>query len=203
VASPQAVKTPSDPPFAKGSIIWRKQGPLPVWAWTLIALLVLFAVVWWRRNKAAAVDAEASTSYEQLPGDQTAPPVFIVPAGQPGPAGPAGPAGPPGTVPPAPPGGGRPTPPAPPKPPTPVPPKPVPKPPGGIVKVTSWPDRTYPKESTLWDIAHSWLPQGAAQWRLIWTHPLNKDIVKTRRAPERIRAGDPFFVPNKLKTARR
>lgn len=214
MAEPQAPARPSNPPFAKGSIIWQKRGPLPIWAWTLIVLLVLLVVVWWRRNRAAAgvEPADPVESYEQLPGDQTAPPVFVVPSA-PNPiiTTPIN-----VTVPPAPPGGGRPMPPPrppgmpAPKPvpempaPKPVPQAPKPAPPGGYVSVTQFPDRTYPRESTMWDIAYSWLPQGASNWKLIWNHPLNVDVVRKRGGDyHNIRRGDSFFVPNKLRTARR
>jgi len=203
-------QTASNQPFLKGSIIWEKKGPLPVWAWALLALGLVLVVVWWRRNRSAASEAnEAATGTDELPGDQGAPPVFIIPPGPIGPPGPPGPPGVPGappytrpdpskprpnptpTVPPAPPGGGRP---APPKVPT---PKPAP-PKGGYVSVTKWPDRTKPKESTLWDIANAWLPQGAAQWALIWNHPLSADVKRKRGDVKRIQPGDKLFVPGKL-----
>lgn len=105
-----AAATQTDGPFLKNSIIWQRKGPLPVWGWMLAALALLFVVMWWRRNRAASAATTAATGYtDELPGDQTAPPIFIVPQGmpgQPGPPGPAGPTGPPGTVPDAPPGGG-------------------------------------------------------------------------------------------------
>lgn len=189
-------------PFAPNSIIWEKKGPLPVWAWALLVLLLALGWSVWRRNRTEGEAANVVTgSDEPLPGDQSGPPVFIVPPAtppainvpitvQPAPV----------TVPAAPPGGGS----APPstgpitKPPT---PKPAP-PKGGYVTTTTYPDRTAPKESTLWDIAYTWLPQGASQWGMIWNHPLNKDLKKKRGAPEKIRPGDRWFVPNKLSKAR-
>lgn len=205
------------PPFAKGSVIWQQKGPLPVWAWALVVLLAVLVFTWWRRNRATATATEATTGYtSQLPGDQSAPPVFIVPVSPPPPVNVA-PADvtvnptinvpppivtpsvvpPPATVPTAPPAGGSPPPVAPPggAPPT-------PSPPGGYVTVTKWPDSSVPRESTLWDIAGSWLPAGAAQWQQIWNHPLNNAIRVKRGDPKYIQAWDQFFVPNKLATPR-
>lgn len=99
-------------PFLPKSIIWQKKGPLPIWAWILIGLLVLFVVTWWRRNQqSAAQNKEASTGYvDELPGDQSANPIFIVPQAPVSPVTilptPPPVTGPPNTVPPAPPGGG-------------------------------------------------------------------------------------------------
>lgn len=106
-------------PFLKGSVLWQKKGPLPVWAWAIIGLAVLFVIMWWRRNKAAAASAEVATGQENpLPGNQGAPPIFIMPQGPAPsvtvpitvtpPAGrvPAVPRIPSETVPTAPPGGG-------------------------------------------------------------------------------------------------
>lgn len=113
MAAPTQPQT-SAQPFAKGSIIWRKYGPLPVWAWALILLGILLAFTVWRRNKAGSADTEEALAYvDELPGDQTAPPVFI---NQPGPTN-IGPINVPiTTVPGAPPGGGRPNVPTIPKP---------------------------------------------------------------------------------------
>lgn len=194
-------------PFAKGSIIWQKKGPLPVWAWALILLGIVLAWSVWRRNKADADATEADLAYvDELPGDQTAPPVFVI---QPGPQPPVNVnvTAPITTVPSAPPGGGRVTPPtvprpyepptAKPKPPpakAPKPAKPKPAAPGRVVTVTKWPDNTPPKESTLWDIAAHYLGKGNL-WPKIWNDPRNAAVKKRRGVPERIQAGDKFFVP--------
>lgn len=91
-------------PFLKGSIIWQKKGPLPVWAWAAIGLGVVLAVSMWRRNKAEATSTEVATGDPgTLPGNQSAGPIFVVP----GAATPAVNV----TVPTAPPGAGRPRPP--------------------------------------------------------------------------------------------
>jgi hypothetical protein len=103
---PQLEKTKSAP-FAKGSIIWEKKGPLPVWAWALILLGLVLAVAMWRRNKNDAAATETTTGDSApLPGNQSAGPIFIVPSA----ATPA--VNITNTVPHAPPGAGRPTPPS-------------------------------------------------------------------------------------------
>jgi len=101
-------------PFAKGSIIWEKKGPLPVWAWALILLGLVLVVTMWRRNRATGEANTAATGgadYGILPGTQGAPAIFVVPqvgqqtftpAHMPHKRRPAD-----QTVPPAPPGGGR------------------------------------------------------------------------------------------------
>jgi hypothetical protein len=70
------------------------------------------------------------------------------------------------------------------------------------VSVTKWPDNSAPKESTLWDIAGTWLPEGPNNWGLIWNHPLNATVKSRRGQPDRIQQGDVFFVPNKLGSPR-
>jgi hypothetical protein len=174
-------------PFAPGSIIWQRKGPLPVWAWALLLLGAVLAWSMWRKNRSAAdATAIATGDGTPLPGDQTPPPVFVVPQA----ATPAVnvtvpittvPTAPPAAGAPPPTGGGTPT------------------PPGGFVTVSKYPDNTKPKESTLWDIAATWLPQGANSWALIWNHPLNSDLRKKRGNNYRhIQAGDKLFVPGKL-----
>jgi hypothetical protein len=102
-------------PFMAGSMIWQKKGPLPVWAWIVIGLSLLFVVTWWRRNKAAATESnEAVTGIyrDELPGNQGVP-VFVVPQAPAAPVTilpPPPPPTPPVTVPEAPPGGGAPPP---------------------------------------------------------------------------------------------
>jgi hypothetical protein len=86
---PDAKTQTSTAPFAKGSIIWEKKGPLPVWAWVLIVLAVLLGVAWWRRNKAAGQATTAQKGYGyDLDGttdtglsNTGAGPIFIVPTG--------------------------------------------------------------------------------------------------------------------------
>jgi len=189
----------STAPFMKQSVIWQRKGPLPVWAWLIVGLAVVFVVVWWRRNRAAAESTEAATGYEdELPGDQSAPPIFIVPSA-------ATPAvnvnnpitvvpGPVVTVPTAPPAGGSPPPVTPPKPaPTPVP-KP---PPGKKVSVVKFTTRNPPWNSTLWGIWNYARSRGgtAPNWQAVWNHPLNAALRKLRGSATRIRPGDTVFVP--------
>jgi hypothetical protein len=193
MAQPTATQT-SGQPFAKGSIIWRKYGPLPVWAWALIVLGVVLAWSVWRRNKAADENTEAELAYvDELPGDQTAGPIFIVPQLPAPNVGPINVTAPISTVPTAPPGGGRPAPPGGQPVPKPIP-KPVPQSPGRWVTVTKYPDRTPPKESTLFDIAAHYLGNGNL-WGRIWNDPRNAQLKAKRGKPENIREKDRFFVP--------
>lgn len=171
-------------PFASGSVIWRKVGPLPVWAWALILVGLIIAFQAWRARNTAQEQATGGAVDETLPGDQTAPPVFIVPQG------PQPIVNVPITVAPAPPGGGSPPPTTPPPPAGPVP-KP---PPGKWVTITKYPDNTAPKDSTLWDIAARELGSGS-KWPTIWNHPTNATLRGSRKKPELIRAGDRVWVP--------
>lgn len=177
-------------PFMKGSIIWQKKGPLPVWAWALILLGVVLAVSLWRSNRAGGEANEAATGYtDELPGDQTAPPVFIVPQA----------ATPqvivnnvPATVPTAPPGGGREAPPGTPKP---APPPAVKK---EKVTVTKYTSKNPPWSSTISGIfSHFKGKTTATNWQAIWNHPLNSDIKRRRGAADKIQPGDIIWVPVK------
>lgn len=109
MADTKTAPAKSKAPFLPGSIIWERKGPLPVWAWILILLGLVFAVAWWRRNQATAQADEAATGgvrgiyRDELPGDQTAPPIFVVPQA---PVSPVTVLPPPPTVPAAPPAGG-------------------------------------------------------------------------------------------------
>ncbi len=60
-----------------GSILTRKTGPLANWIWMAIILLVALVYSVWRRNRAASAGVPDEVVEE--PGDQTAPPVFILP----------------------------------------------------------------------------------------------------------------------------
>lgn len=124
------VKT-SAPPFAKGSIIWEKKGPLPVWAWAGLVLGLVLIVVMWRRNKTQGEANYAATGgmdYGPLAGTQGAPAIFVVPQvggtvipngdkKKPSPRDMPRRRTPDQTTPPAPPGGGRQDPPGTPAPP--------------------------------------------------------------------------------------
>lgn len=195
MAAPATTST-SSAPFLKGSIIWEKRGPLPVWAWALIVLGLVLAITMWRRNRAAAdpTPQEVGTDY---PDNLDNRPIFVVPQG----------ANPivnvdvpitnelPATVPNAPPGGGRPNPPAK------APKQPAPKSPGKFIPVAKWTAKNPPFNSTLsgiWSHFSKTGPSGkttAANWQAIWNHPLNADLRRKRGQPEKIQAGDQIFVP--------
>lgn len=68
-------------------------------------------------------------------------------------------------------------------------PDPKPKKTGRYVTVTKWPSR----DSTLWGIASHYLGNGN-KWHGIWSDPKNAAVVKLRKRPESIRAGDKFWV---------
>lgn len=194
----QPTRTPAaagSQPFAKGSIIWRKYGPLPVWAWALLLLGAVLVFSVWRRNKADAEQTEADLAYvDELPGDQTSPAVFIAQVAPPN-VGPINVTAPITTVPSAPAGGGRPQPPMIPQPHPPAPKgSPQPKAPGRYVTVTRYPDTTAPRESTLFDIAAEYLGSGS-RWPTIWNDPRNAQLRATRKQPNLIRERDRVFVP--------
>lgn len=180
--------------------LMRRYGGVPVWAYVAVILALLLIVAYWRaRRTDATATAVATGDGTELPGDQAAPPVFIVPAGPAGPPGAPGapgapgipgPAGPPATVPPAPPGGGRTTPPA-------TVPAPKPTAPVGVtIPVVKWTKSNPPWASTLSGIfAHFKGKTTAKSWQEIWNHPANAALRKKRGAAERIQAGDKIFVP--------
>lgn len=100
-----AVQQAPSAPFMQGSILWERKGPLPVWGWLAVGLMIVLAVTMWRRNKAADTATQSATGgyyRDELPGDQSAPPIFIVPQAPV----PAINVNPTVTVPTAPPGGG-------------------------------------------------------------------------------------------------
>lgn len=79
---PKTVAAQQSQPFAKGSIIWEKKGPLPVWAWALLGLLAVLVFTVWRRNRSGAQATEAATGYSAdtgLPAGTNMTPIFIVP----------------------------------------------------------------------------------------------------------------------------
>lgn len=185
-----------------GSIFLRKTGPLANWMW--MALLLLLALVYsmWRRNRAAAaaVDTEQTEPVtEPLPGDQTPPPVFILPQ-SPGPTVPININLPPGTPPPAPPGGGRPGTPRP------TPPRPTPPAHPAVsytaVKVARYSDPPGPAgpawNSTLWGIAKQYgYGASGSNWQPIWNDPKNAALKARRGKPESIQPGDTIYVRRK------
>jgi hypothetical protein len=200
-------------PFAPNSVVWQKRAGVPVWGWLLMLLGGLLLFAWWRRSR-QSTGTEAMGYTWPAPGDQTPPPVFIVPQAPtppvtvpvtviPHPAPGDGNGGYPGThlpqtIPNSPGGAGSPPPSAPPG----GGGSPTPTPPGGYVLTSAYPDPSVPRESTLWDIAGTWLPAGAAYWQQIWQHPLNAQLAAQRGQPKYIKPGDRWFVPNKLATPR-
>jgi hypothetical protein len=172
------------------SMLSRRYGGVPVWAYVAGVLALLLVVAWWRAKRNAAANATATGDEEPLPGDQAAPPVFIVPQ-PPGPTIPVTVNLPPlpATVPPAPPGGGRPGPPG-------VPPKPIPSAPGILVPVAKFTTKNPPWNSTLSGIfAHFKGKTSAKSWEDIWNHPLNADLKRKRGTVKSIQPGDKVFVP--------
>jgi hypothetical protein len=178
---------------AGGSILTRKTGPLPNWVWMALLLLVALIYSFWQRNRAAEVPLEEDNgpSVENVPGDQTPPPVFILPqAPQPS-----------VTVPvtvntpaPAPPAAGRPTPPVtPPKPAAPVP-KPA-APAYQTVSVAKYTSKNPPWNSTIWGIAKQYGYGAAANnWSSIWNDPKNAALKAKRKDPKKIQPGDKIYV---------
>jgi len=85
----------------KTNVLTRKLGPLPMWAWTSIVLIIVIGYSLWSNKKAAATAAATAsqTDASQVPQfvNQTyvnpTPPSVQGPAGPRGPAGPAGPEG--------------------------------------------------------------------------------------------------------------
>lgn len=184
---------------AGGSILTRKTGPLVNWMWMALILLVALVYSMWKRNRSVPVDAEQTVT-EPLPGDQTAPPVFILPQ-NPQPTVPINinlPGQPPRTPPPAPPVGTRP--PTPRQPPVPAQP---PSRPGAvtyvpvpIVKYVDPPGKTGPAwNSTLWGIAkHYGMGDARDNWSRIWSDPKNAALRARRGTPEKIQPGDTVYV---------
>lgn len=60
------------------AILKEKRGPLPVWAWLIVGVAGIFVIMWWQRNRSAGAEQTEAVS-GTLPGNQSAPPVFIVP----------------------------------------------------------------------------------------------------------------------------
>jgi hypothetical protein len=194
---------PTKPAAGRGSIFLRKTGPLPNWVWMALLLLAALVYSMWQRNRqttAAEDDPDAVT--EPLPGDQTPPPVFIIPqAPQPAVNVPVEVdvhvPKPGHTKPSQPPAGGRPPdqPSKPTKPPVPAPP---PKPPAvkyHTVKVAKYTSKNPPWNSTLWGIAkHFGDGSAGGNWHTIWNDPKNAALKKKRGKPERIQPGDTIYV---------
>lgn len=175
-----AVAEAAKPTSGVRALLMRRKGPLPLWAWIGGLLVTVLAIMYWRNRKnAQTADANA---VDVAPGDQSAPPIFVVPQ-QPAPTvtvpitvQPPGP--PTGTVPTAPPGAGRPNPPG----------------SAGVwVTVKDWTRKNAPWESMISTIAsHYHVPD----WHTVWNAPENADLRKKRNNnPKLIRKGDRVFVP--------
>lgn len=179
-----------------GSIFLRKTGPLANWIWMALLLLVALGYSLWKRNQAGdgAEDLDGPV-VEDVPDNQTPPPVFILPQ-NPQPTVPVNvTVNNPATPATAPPVGTRPTPPAA------TPPKP--KPPAvanthWVVTVDSFTAKNTKWNSTLWGIAeHSGYGKSKTNWSTIWNDPRNAAIKKLRGKPENIRKGDKIYVKKK------
>lgn len=186
-----------EPTGQGGSILTRKTGPLPNWVYMALLLLVALMYSMWRRNKDAAnaVEEGPGEDVDYVPGDQTPPPVFILPQ-NPQPTVPVNVVvNNPGTTPSAPPAGGKP--PA-------TTPKPKPsaptKPAVAYDKVTvaKYTSKNAPWNSTLWGIAkHAGYGSQGGNWHSIWNDPKNAALKKKRGKPEKIQPGDIIYVRRK------
>lgn len=179
-----------------GSILTRKTGPLANWIWMGILLLLALVYSLWKRNRAGAAETDQGPEVEEVgPGDQTPPPVFILPQ-NPQPTVPVNvvvnnpttpPTAPPvATKPPA--TGTKPKPSAPSKPAVAY----------DKVTVVSYTSKNPPWNSTLWGIAkHSGYGSASNNWASIWNDPKNAAVKKLRGKPENIRKGDVIYVRRK------
>jgi hypothetical protein len=180
-----------------GSILTRKTGPLPNWVYMALLLLVALMYSMWRRNKdqANAVEEGPGEDVDYVPGDQTPPPVFILPQ-NPQPTVPVNVVvNNPGTTPSAPPAGGKP-PVTTPKPKPSAPTKPAVA--YDKVTVATYTSKNAPWNSTLWGIAkHAGYGSQGGNWHSIWNDPKNAALKKKRGKPENIRKGDVIYVRRK------
>lgn len=176
---------------AGGSILTRKTGPLPNWVWMALLLLVALIYSMWKRNQEVPVEEDNGPSVETVPGDQTAPPVFILPqAPQPTVTVPVTVNTPPS----APPAAGRPDPPATPPKPAAPPAKPT-APTYQTVSVGKYTSKNPPWNSTLWGIAKQYGYGSAGNnYLAIWNDPKNKALRDKRKSPTKIQPGDKIYV---------
>lgn len=188
------------PGGGSGSILTRKTGPLANWIWMGILLLLALVYSLWKRNSAGAdVEELDGPEVEEVgPGDQTPPPVFILPQ-NPQPTVPVNVVinnpNNPGTPRPAPPVAVKPPPAgAKPKPSAPVKPAVA----YTTVKVEKYTSKNPPWNSTLWGIAkHSGYGSASNNWNTIWNDPKNAALKKKRGKPEKIQPGDTIYVRKK------
>jgi hypothetical protein len=180
-----------------GSIFLRKTGPLANWIWMAILLLVALVYSLWKRNAAGAGAEELDGPVvDDVPDNQTPPPVFILPQ-NPQPTVPVNVVvNNPGTPPGAPPVATRPT----------VPPVVKPKPTAPAkpavayqtVKVAKYTSHNPPWNSTLWGIAkNAGYGSASKNWTTIWNDPKNAALKKKRGQPEKIQPGDTIYVRKK------
>jgi hypothetical protein len=180
------------------SILTKKTGPLPNWVWMGVVLLAALIYALWRRNQAAA-QVEEGPDVEDVPGDQTPPPVFILPQ-NPQPTVPVNvTVNNPTTPPTAPPVGNKP--PVTTPPPTAKPPLYTTGPNGShfVVSVAKYTTKNPPWNSTLSGIAgHTWGAKNAPQWSKIWNDPVNAKLKAKRGDPKKIQPGDTIYVRKKM-----
>lgn len=200
--------TDHPPATEGGSLLTRKLGPLPYWAWIGLAVLALVLIVRLRSSSGGA--AAGAVSGAGAPGSATDQPdtiyqdyITITPPAQP-PAG--GRTDTPGTGP----STGTTTPPAGgsggsgttvPKNPPVTAPKPTkgpvasPKPSTVTVTVAKWNASNPPWNSTLSGIAEK---EGYGNdWAAIWNDPANAALVRRRKTPNLIQPGDKIVVKPK------
>lgn len=182
-----------------GSILTRKTGPLANWIWMSILLLLALVYSIWKRNQSGANAVEEGPEVEEVgPGDQTPPPVFILPQ-NPQPTVPVNVVvnnpGNPTTPPSAPPVATKPPVKAPaPKPSAPAKPAVA----YDTVKITAYTTKNPAWNSTLWGIAkHAGYGSSSTNWKSIWDDPKNAALKKKRGRPEKIQPGDTLYVRRK------
>lgn len=200
---------PITPPAHHSGIteyVTRRVGPLPVWAWVVLAIAAYLAWQHYQSSKTAA--SSSATDTASTPADNTPPEIFqdyVTVTGTP-------PAVPPSGGRTNPPAGGTSSPPAggasgsatstPPKIGTPVPPitggvgpTPTPHPAGTTVTVARNSSTSPVWNSTLSGIAQH---EGyGGDWQAIWNAPANAALKTRRKTPDLIRAGDKIIVPAK------
>lgn len=182
-----------------GSILTRKTGPLANWIWMAILLLVALVYSLWKRNKASADTNTDGPTVDDTLGNQTPPPVFILPQ-NPQPSVPITinvPGSGTGATPsPAPPGAVKPVPSAPPK--IPAPPPKSTAAAYWVVTVDKYTSKNPVWNSTLWGIAnHSGYGAKSDNWAAIWNDPKNAALKKKRGTPAKIQPGDKIYVLKK------
>lgn len=195
--------TGSEAGGSSGSILTRKTGPLPNWVYMALLLLVALMYSLWKRNRSGAdVNAveEGPSEESGLPGDQTPPPVFILPQ-NPQPTVPVNVVvNNPATPPTAPPTGTRPPVQLPPRSPQPKPSAPA-KPAVAYdkVTVTAYTSKNPAWNSTLWGIAkHFGYGSKSDNWKAILNDPKNAALkAKIKGDPKKLPKGAIVYVRRK------